>query len=69
VTKSIAVTMRGTEAALASIDADMIRAVADLSGYSDATGTVMPDVTIYVEGVSGVGAVGTYKITAEISKG
>jgi YbbR domain-containing protein len=69
VTKSLSVTVRGTEAALSSVTADMIRAVADLSGYGDVTGTVMPGVKVYIDGQTNVGAVGEYSITVDITKG
>ena len=47
----------------------MIRAVADLSGYGDVTGTVMPGVKVYIDGQTNVGAVGDYTITVDITKG
>ena len=68
-TETISVTMRGTEAALNALTAGNIRAVADLSNYSDTTGTVMPTAKIAVDGVSGVGAIGSYKVTVTLSKG
>ena len=68
-TETISVTMRGTEAALDTLTAGNIRAVADLSNYSDTTGTVMPTAKIAVDGVSGVGAIGSYKVTVTLSKG
>ena len=68
-TETISVTMRGTEAALDALTAGNIRAVADLSNYSDTTGTVMPTAKIAVDGVSGVGAIGSYKVTVTLSKG
>lgn len=68
-TENISVVMRGTEAALSKLTADKIRAVADLTEYKDTTGTIMPNVKISADGVSGVGAIGDYKITVTISKG
>lgn len=68
-TETISVTMRGTQAALDALTPDNIRAVADLSNYSDTTGTVMPTAKIAVDGVSGVGAIGSYKVTVTLSKG
>ena len=65
----LAAAMRGTEAALDALTAGNIRAVADLSNYSDTTGTVMPTAKIAVDGVSGVGAIGSYKVTVTLSKG
>jgi YbbR domain-containing protein len=68
-TQNISVVMRGTEAALAALNDDDIKAVADMTEYKDMTGTVMPYVKISAGGQSSVGAVGSYKITVTLSKG
>jgi len=69
ITKSLTVTIRGTEAALESLEADKIRVVADLSDYADASGNVSVDAKVLVDGASNVGAIGSYKIQVEITKG
>ena len=69
ITQQLTVTLRGTADALEAITADKIRVIADLSGYKDATGMVMPEARVYVEGSVSVGAVGSYKISVEITKG
>ncbi|MCR5088856.1 MAG: hypothetical protein K6C08_05000 [Oscillospiraceae bacterium] len=66
VSASVDVVLRGTEEQLASLNAESIRAVADLSDYRDAIGTYMPTVKIYVDGYVDVGAIGTYSITVRL---
>ena len=61
--------MRGTETQLAALKDSGIRAVADMTEYKDTSGTVMPSVKIYTDGIDGVGAVGSYKITVTLTKG
>ena len=68
-TKSIDVVLRGTEENLANIDPANIRAVADLTDYDSTTGNINPEVKIYVDGFTDVGAVGDYTINIEIRKG
>ena len=62
------VVIRGTEEQLDQIKAENIRAVADLTDIKDSTGSYMPTVKIYVDGVTDVGAVGQYMISVEIRK-
>ena len=64
----INVTIRGTEEKLAQIQPEQIRAVADLTDYNESTGQFMPEVKIFVDGVTEVGAVGDNTISIEIRK-
>lgn len=68
-TENISVVMRGTEEALNAITAENLKAVADMTDYSNTTGTVMPPVKISAVGSDKIGAVGSYKITVTLSKG
>jgi hypothetical protein len=68
-TENISVVMRGPEEALDAITADNLQAVADMTDYSDTTGSVMPPVKISANNSAAVGAVGSYKITVTLSKG
>ena len=47
---------------------DNIRAVADLTDYKVSTGTYMPQVRVYVDGFTDVGAIGENTISIEIRK-
>ncbi len=67
-TESLDVQIRGTAEQLDQIKAESIRAVADLTDFKDSTGAYMPTVKIYVDGVTDVGAIGTYTISVEIRK-
>ena len=67
-TESLDVLIRGTEEQLDLIKAESIRAVADLTDFKDSTGSYMPNVKIYVDGVTDVGAIGSYTISVEIRK-
>ena len=53
---------------LDQIKAENIRAVADLTDIRDSTGSYLPPVKIYVDGVTDVGAVGQYQISVDIRK-
>lgn len=71
VTHSLTVTLRGSRESLDRISSDNttinLRAVADLS-KTTATGTMdTSSVEIYVDGVTDVGAVGTYRLTFNIT--
>lgn len=71
VTHSLTVTLRGSRESLDRISSDNttinLRAVADLS-KTTATGTMdTSSVEIYVDGVTDVGAVGTYRLTFDIT--
>ena len=68
ITESKEITLRGTSEALAQIKAENIRAVADLTDYKESTGTYMPQVKVYVDGFTDVGAIGENTISIEIRK-
>ena len=68
-TKELEVTLRGSEEDLASVKAENLRAVADLTDYNESSGTYLVDVKIYVDGSSSVGAIGDYQISIELKKG
>ena len=67
-TEGLDVQIRGTAEQLDLIKAESIRAVADLTDFKDSTGSYMPTVKIYVDGVTDVGAIGTYTNSVEIRK-
>ena len=68
ITESKEITLRGTPEALAQIKAENIRAVADLTDYKESTGTYTPQVRVYVDGFTDVGAIGENTISIEIRK-
>ena len=68
-TRELEVVLRGTPEDLASVRAENLRAVADLTDYNESAGTYIVDVKIYVDGSSNVGAVGDYQISIELKKG
>ena len=68
ITDSKEITLRGTPEELAQIKAENIRAVADLTDYKESTGTYMPQVRVYVDGFTDVGAIGENTISIEIRK-
>ena len=67
-TESLDVQIRGTAEQLDQIKAESIRAVADMTDFKDSTGAYIPTVKIYVDGVTDVGAIGSYTISVEIRK-
>ena len=60
VTENVEVTLRGTPEQLDSVRASDIRVVADLSGLGNTTGLFEPPAKVYIDGVTGVGAIGAY---------
>ena len=68
-TRELEVVLRGAPEDLASVRAENLRAVADLTDYNESAGTYIVDVKIYVDGASNVGAVGDYQISVELKKG
>ena len=62
------VVIRGPEDVVSGISDVNVRAVADLADYGTATGIVTVPVKIYVDGVTGVGALGEYKVYINISQ-
>lgn len=66
--ESMDVTIRGTVDQLNNVKPENIRAVVDLTDFKDSLGAYMPEAKIYVDGVTGVGAVGENKVSIEIRK-
>lgn len=62
------VTLRGGAEALAAVNTENVRAVADLTEYGTATGIFSVPVKIYVDGSTTVGAIGEYKLYVNITK-
>ncbi len=68
VTHSLTVRIRGPQDALSNLNSSNIRAVADLSNTT-ASGTMdIPNVQIVIDGALNCGAVGTYRLTYNISR-
>ena len=67
--ENLEVVLRGPEEVLETIGSENITAVADLLDYKYSVGTYMPEVTIYVDGFTNVGAVGNYTISVDLKKG
>ena len=68
ISESITVTLRGPAAQLDQIQPENLQAVADLIDYKGSTGAYMPEVKIYVDGFTDVGAIGENNISIEIRK-
>ena len=68
ITQSLPVTIRGSAEDLASIRAENLTAVADLSEISQ-TGDMTVNVRIRVDGFPNTGAIGTYQIAISVSRG
>ena len=69
ITESKEITLRGTPEALAQIKSENIRAVADLTDYKGSPiHRHMPQVRVYVDGFTDVGAIGENTISIEIRK-
>jgi len=68
VTKKLKVNIRAPQETLDKIKADNIRVVADLTDYTTASGTVKVPAKVYIDGVTGAGAVGDYTLTISISQ-
>lgn len=67
-TTSLEVRVRGTSEELDALSSDNIRAVADLSGLGNATGTMERTVRIYIDGAVAAAAFGEYTIYIEVSR-
>ena len=67
ITQSLDVLLRGPENLLGNITSDNIRIVADLSELGGATGTMSVSAKVYIDGYSDVDAIGTYRISVEVS--
>jgi len=68
ITKSLDITLRGSEEDIAKVTAENIRIVADLADQGNAEGTFEVNATVHVDGFPNVGAIGTYKVNVRISK-
>lgn len=66
--EGLTVILRGTEEQLKEIRNENLRAVADLADYDESVGSYNAPVKIYVDGFTGVGAVGEYTILIELGK-
>lgn len=62
------VVIRGHEQVVKSISDVNIRAVADLTDYGTATGIISVPVRVSIDGTTGAGAVGEYKVYINITK-
>lgn len=67
-TTSLQVKLRGPTDVMDAISSSNVRAVADLSFLGSSTGMFSVPVTIYVDGFSDVGAMGSYTVMVSISK-
>ena len=66
VTENIEVTLRGKSTVLSKIAANNIRVVADLSDIGSTAGVFQPPAKVYVDGFTGVGAIGEYSLYVKI---
>ena len=64
--ESIEVTLRGLASDLELVKSTNIRMVADLKDYNESTGSYMAVAKVYVDGFTGVGALGENTISIEI---
>lgn len=67
INKTLPVTIRTDQATMDRISASDIRAIADLTDYGTMTGYVTVPVKIYIDGVTGAGAVGEYSVTVNLT--
>lgn len=67
-TTSLQIKLRGPTEVMDTISSSNIRAVADLSFLGSSTGMFSVPVTVYVDGFSNVGAMGSYSVMVSISK-
>ena len=67
ITKKLKVVIRAPEKTLEKISAKDIRVVADLADYTSSSGTVKVPAKIYIDGVTGAGAVGDYTLTINLT--
>ena len=66
-TVSLQIKVRGPSDVMDAVTASSIRAVADLSSIGTSTGQFSVPVDVYVDGFSGVGAMGSYSVLVSIS--
>lgn len=62
VTQNVEVSLRGSSTVLSKIAANNIRVVADLTDIGTASGVLQPAAKVYVDGYTGVGAIGEYSV-------
>lgn len=67
VNKTLPVTIRAAQMTMDKISAEDIRVIADLENYGTMTGYVTVPVKIYIDGVTGAGAVGEYSVTVNLT--
>ena len=67
-TVSLQIKVRGPSDVMDAVTASSIRAVADLSSIGTSTGQYSVPVYVYVDGFSGVGAMGSYSVLVSISE-
>ncbi len=67
-TESLNVTIRGSASRLNGITAQNVRIVVSLEGIGNSEGMFTIEPRIYIDGVSGVGAVGDYEVNVRVSK-
>ena len=67
-TVSLQIKVRGPSDVMEAVTASSIRAVADLSSVGTSTGQFSVPVDVYVDGFSGVGAMGSYNVLVSISE-
>lgn len=68
VNNTLSVRIRATQETMDKISTEDIRVVADLAAYNEMTGYVSVPVKIYIDGVTGAGAVGNYNVTVNLTK-
>lgn len=66
ITENVEVTLRGTADVLDKVKPNNIRVVADLSELGTTSGVFEPAAKVYVDGFTGVGAVGDYKVYVKL---
>lgn len=67
-TVSLQIKVRGPSDVMEAVTASSIRAVADLSSVGTSTGQFSVPVDVYVDGFSGIGAMGSYNVLVSISE-
>ena len=67
-TVSLQIKVRGPSDVMDAVTASSIRAVADLGSIGTSTGQFSVPVDVYVDGFSGVGAMGSYSVLVSISE-
>ena len=67
-TESLSVILRGPQEILDTSEENDVTAVADLSDLNNATGSFEKNVEISIDGVTEVGAAGSYKVNLSVTK-